>query len=436
MAVSRQVLGMNARNFLFVRPFNRTFAKRLADDKLATKQVLLENTIATSSLIAAFYSRNDVREFDWQLPSGGFAIKPARGYGGGGILAFKSWNGKTGRTVTGQEFTIKQLESHIFDLLDGAYSLQYLPDKAFIEELVIPHPFFRKLTPVGLPDIRVIVFRHVPVMAMMRLPNRESSGKANLQLGAVALGIDMRTGITTYASYHNHLIEKIPETKVKASGIKLPNWDELLLLASRAQAAIGLGYAGVDIVIDAKRGPLVLEINARPGLKIQNANLASLRTRLERVEGMDIPTPERGVELAKSLFAERFAEKVSTGPKILPIIQPVTIKERGVTKQIMAKLDTGAYRSSIDIVLANELGLQPYTKKIFIQSASGRAYRPTVRIYFELAGKKISTIASVVDRSHLRYPMIVGRIDLKGFLISPTTDVEEEDEINESDGEE
>src|SRR5258708_5971458 len=158
MPVSKSVLGMNARNFLYIRPFNKPSAKHLADDKLETKSLLLENNIPTPSLHATFYTRRDVRNFDWDLPEHGFVVKPARGYGGSGIIAFKNWRNGLGTTVSGQEYTIKQLESHIFNILDGAFSLQYEPDKAFIEDRVIQSSFFKKIAPVGLADIRIVVF--------------------------------------------------------------------------------------------------------------------------------------------------------------------------------------------------------------------------------------------------------------------------------------
>lgn len=434
MAVSKTVLGMNARNFLYIRPNNKPSAKRRADDKLETKKTLLAFDLPTPELIATFYTSQDVRKFNWKkLPENGFAIKPARGYGGAGIVAFKAWNGRSGITVNGETYNSKQLSSLIFDMLDGAFSLQYLPDKAFIESLISPAPFFKKIAPIGLADIRVIVFHNIPVMAMMRIPTQQSKGKANLQQGAIAAGIDIRTGITSHALYHNDFIRRLPDAKIKTTGIKIPEWDKLLLLAARAQQASGLGFAGVDLVIDADKGPMILEINSRPGLKIQNANLSSLRTRLERVEGMEISTPERGVEVAKSLFAESFSEKVKTHPKILPVIYPVTIKYKEKIKTLSAKLDTGAYRTSIDIGLAEELGIPLSKDKIYIKSASGRGYRATVQLSFEIAGKKITTVASVVNRSYMKYQMIVGRIDLKGFLIDPNLEKEEGEDLNESD---
>lgn len=394
----------------------------MADDKLETKKILLSHGINTTRLIAAFYSRDDIKNFDWEsLPESGFALKPARGYGGGGILAFKKWYGDHGRTIDGETYTIKELENHFLDILEGSYSLQSLPDKAFIEELITPHPFFKKLAPLGLPDVRVIVLNQVPVMALVRVPTEESKGKANQTLGAIGIGIDIRTGITTFATIHkSHFISRLPGTKIKTRGIKIPNWDEVLHLASRTQKASGLGFAGIDVVFDAKKGPMVLEVNARPGLSIQISNKASLRERLERVENLDVGSAARGVELAKSLFAEKFSEKVLLGPRVVTVIEPVTIRSGDKVVTIEAKVDTGAFRSSIDNTLAEELNLKESTQNVTVRSASGGIKkRKTVHINFELAGKKISTNASVVDRSHLTYPMIIGRRDLGGLVINP-----------------
>lgn len=427
MPVSRNILGMNARNFLYIRRYNFKSAKQRADDKLATKRLLLKQNIPTPKLYATFENRSEILSYQWDLPERGFVIKPARGYGGAGILPFKKWDGETGRSIVGETYSKHQLESHLIDILDGAYSLQYLPDKAFIEERIMPHPFFKKIDAVGVPDIRVIVFNHIPVMAMLRLPTEKSGGKANLHSGAIAFGIDLRTGITTYAIAEDKIIRRIPNTKIKTSGIKIPDWDAILHLAATAQAVSKLGYAGIDIVLDGRYGPQVLEINARPGLSIQIANLTSLRTRLERLEHMPIPTPARGVEVAKSLFAEEFSERVQTAPKVLTVTEPVTLRYKDTEVTIPAKLDTGAYRTSFDRKLIKKLGIPISDEKVYVQSASGTGYRHTANVTFVLGGKKITTIASITDRSRLRYPVIVGRKDLKGFLIKPEMEYEEED---------
>lgn len=428
MAVSRNILGMNARNFLYIGRYNPPSAKRIADDKLELKSVLLANNIKTPPIFGKFLDRESIRSFGWpSLPERGFVIKPARGYAGAGILPIKKWKDGIGTTVSGEEFDLKLIESHILDILEGAYSLQFLPDVAFIEERLHPHPFFKKLTSFGIPDIRVVSFNNIPVMAMMRLSTAESHGKANLHQGALGFGIDIRTGITTHAILYDQRIPFIPGTKTKTRGIKIPDWDKVLHLAAQTQAVIGLGYAGIDIVFDANEGPVVLEVNARPGLSIQNANKASLRSRLERVENMNPPTPERGVEIAKNLFAEGFSEKVNIAPKIISIIQDVTFMRSGEPITIKAKLDTGAFRSSIDESFAKLLGLQILDEKVFVRSASGEGFRSTVKVSFILAGKRINTVATIASRSHMKYPVLIGYRDLGDFLIKPTHGEIEED---------
>lgn len=432
MPVSKDILGMNARNFLYIRRYNSQEAKKIADDKLLMKSVLIQNGLKTPRLFATFYDRDSLIKYEWNdLPSRGFVIKPARGFAGAGILPIKKWENSTGTTVNGQEVSIKHLESHILDIIEGAYSLKFLPDNAFIEERLHPHPFFKKLTGFGIPDIRVIVFNRIPVMAMMRLSTEESQGKANLHQGALGFGIDIRTGITSHAILYDQSVGMIPSTKIKTRGIKIPNWDEVLLLASKTQMITGLGYAGIDIVFDGKEGPMVLEVNARPGLSIQNANRDSLRSRLERVENIITPTPERGVEIAKNLFTESFSEKVEIAPKVLTIIQEVTFYRNGEPIKVKAKLDTGAFRTSIDKNFAELLGVEKLSEKVYVKSASGESFRPTAKISFTLGGRKLNTVASLVDRSNMKYPVIVGHRDLKDFLIKPINEESEYDDIEE-----
>ncbi len=427
MAVSKQVLGMNARNFLYIRPLNRAKAKRLADDKLLTKNCMIQNEIPTTGLLVAFKSQREVRSFDWgKLPSS-FALKPARGFGGGGITVVRGWKDGVGHCLDKRNINISELEAEIFSIIDGAYSLDNLPDVAILEERVVTSSAMRKLSVKGVPDIRVIVCNKVPIMAMLRLPTEASFGKANLQQGALGLGIDLRTGITTRAVSGEKQIKYIPNMKTKVRGIKIPDWDKLLLYAVRAQDVSGLGYAGVDLVLDENKGPLILELNARPGLKIQLANGASLRTRLERVSDIKVPTPEYGIELAKRIFAESALVEVEDKANILHIIEKVTIYGPKKKKTIEAKIDSGAFRTSLDIDLVNELDLDPHDHKVLVKSGSGAQHRETVEVNFKLRNKEINTVASYTDRSHLKYPMIIGRRDMEGFLIDPSAFGEEVD---------
>ena len=418
MPISRSVLGINARNYLYIRKYNRRKWKLVADDKLDTKKRLLDEGVPTPGLLAEFQTLQSARDFDWKSLPSSFVLKPAHGYGGRGIVVVNKWDGQVGMTSNG-EVTQLELESEVFGAIDGAHSLKNLPDSAFIEDCIQPHSFFKKYTHKGIPDIRVIVCNGIPVMAMARIPTVSSSGKANLHLGAVGVGIDMRTGITTFGVVNGHLVKSIPDKKLKVRGIKIPDWEKILLTAVKAQKVSRLGFVGIDIVLDQERGPLVLEINARPGLSIQIANQESLRTRLERVEELKSESAEKAVELARQLFAVSSLEAVDTNEKILGVIEKVTIISDTARKTVRAKIDTGAYRTSIDVDLVDELELDTHHKLVHVKSGSGRQKRRTVRLRLRLKGKEIKTIATYTERREGQFPIIIGRRDLKDFLVDP-----------------
>jgi len=321
---------------------------------------------------------------------------------------------------------ISDLRFWILDILAGQFSLHNLPDQAMIEERIKIAKVFRKYAFQGTPDIRVIVFNKVPVMAMLRLPTAQSKGKANLHQGAIGAGIDLATGITTYGVCQGKFIKFIPNTKRKINGLKLPNWNTILTLAVKAQEANpSLGYVGVDIVYDKEHGPVILELNARPGLEIQNANLSPLKKRLERVEGLEVKDAEQGVRIAKTLFAERFADRVMVeeGIKIVKTWEDIKIRSADKKKiEVRAKIDTGAWRTSIDRGLATQLGLlhpDNILWRKFYKSGLGKEEREVIDLTFFLAGRRIKTIASVAERTDLRAPIIIGRRDLEGFLVKP-----------------
>ena len=147
-------------------------------------------------------------------------------------------------------------------------------------------PVFEELSYQGVPDVRIIVYRGYPAMAMVRLPTRASDGKANLHQGAVGAGIDMGSGITLTGVLDNEIVDEHPDTGALITGFRIPHWNFILELAARGFDVTGLGYLGVDIVIDRERGPLILEMNARPGLNIQIANNSGLMPRIERINAL------------------------------------------------------------------------------------------------------------------------------------------------------
>ncbi len=425
------ILGLNARGALFTGKYNTRKAKMIADSKLATDRVLRNANVPHPKIFRKFRTPNDVYDFDWtKLPSA-FALKPSRGLGGDGIIVVKKRvNDTTWLTSSKNKITVDDLKMQSLDILEGAFSMGNEPDVAFIQEYVGRHSAFRKLSFRGTPDIRVIVFNKIPVMAMLRLPTKESGGRANLHQGAMGLGIDISTGITTKAIQHNKEILYKPGTTRKLRGIKVPYWNRILETAVTGQIASDLGYAGVDIVLHPEKGPQIIELNAQPGLSIQLANMEGLKRRLDRVDDINVIDAEHGVKIAKALFASKFVQRVKNVDDVRTInaIEEVKIIDSdGRPSKHLAKIDTGAWSSTIDISLAKKLGLLRKNKILMTRkklSSLGEEERPVIALSFWLAGRKIVTRATVSDRKPLRYQVLIGRIDLQGFLISPTIDKE------------
>ncbi|MBI4157485.1 ATP-dependent zinc protease [Candidatus Woesebacteria bacterium] len=419
------ILGLNARFQQFSYPFNPRRGKKIADSKLQTKRVLKKAGIPVPKIYKKFKNPLQVFEFDWKSLPDSFALKPSKGLGGEGIVVIKkrSKMGAWWITTQRKKVTEEDLKLHTLDILEGAYSVGNVPDVAFIQEFVGRHKTFRRYAYRGTPDIRVIVFNKVPVMAMLRLPTRESGGRANLHQGAVAVGIDIASGVTTTAVRNGQQIVYKPGTKRKLRGIKIPNWDTVLEMAISASEAINLGYLGVDVVLHPERGPMILELNAEPGLEIQLANLSGLRKRLEKVEDLSVRDAEHGAKIARALFASPLIKSKKEKSAItVGIFEEVKIKSKKGSRLIQAKIDTAAARSSIDKRVANELGLLNKENIILtrrFKSALGVQERPVIGVTFWLKGKKIKTAVGVADRTTLKRPFLIGVRDLGGFLIEP-----------------
>lgn len=422
---SSHILGLNARNHLYQAKYNRKSAKKIANSKLLTKSLLQKNKLATPKLYRVFRREEEVEKYDFtRLPSS-FVVKPSGGLGGEGIVVMDRGGEFAGQwiDVTGKTWQTEDLKLLVKDIILGRYSLKNLPDNAFIEQRIKVHPKFRKISYQGTPDIGVLAFNRVPVMAFLRLPTEESAGKANMFQGAVACGIDIATGVTTHAVKYTQSINFFPGTRRKLKGVKLPMWEETLELAINCSIVSKLGFMRADIVIDPENGPRVLELNSKPGLKIQLANQAGLRRRLERVEGLRVKTAKKGVKIAKALFGDpEISEKVDVGQKVISVFEKVELLSfTGERHEVKAKIDTGAFRTSIDQGLAEELGLLNPENILWYKgyrSSLGREKRPVIEICFYLKGRKIKTTASVADRSRLKRSMIIGRRDLKNFLLN------------------
>lgn len=275
------VLGMNRRNLDYIQRWNRRESFPLVDDKLLTKQLALNAGIAVPELFGVISIYHELRDLEKLIGDHeDFALKPSAGSGGEGIVIIESRQKDRFRKPNGALMRRSELEDHIAEILGGVYSLGGQPDKVILEYRVKFDPIFNPISYLGVPDIRIIVFLGIPVMAMVRLPTRQSDGKANLHKGAVGAGIDMGSGRTLGGVCQNVSSPEHPDTGNPVTGVTIPNWEELLKIASRCYEITQLGYLGVDIVLDRDRGPLLLELNARPGLSIQIANGAGLLPRL------------------------------------------------------------------------------------------------------------------------------------------------------------
>lgn len=280
------VMGINQRNADYILKYNQRKFYPLVDDKILTKQKAVEANISAPELYAIISNEHDIANFGKIVKDiNDFVIKPARGSGGDGIIVISEHFGEDRfKTVSGKILHISEIEYQLSNIITGLYSLGGERDSAIIEYRVKPDPIFKSISHEGVPDLRVIVLKGYPIMAMLRLPTRQSGGKANLHQGAIGVGIDLKTGTTLNGTWGNEPIESHPDTSTIVKGIKLPMWNEFLRLATSCYELVHLGYIGVDLVLDEKKGPMILEINARPGLNIQIANNVGLYLRAHEVE--------------------------------------------------------------------------------------------------------------------------------------------------------
>jgi alpha-L-glutamate ligase-like protein len=306
------VLGLNERNAEYIMRLNPRSLYPRVDDKSLTKRLALEAGMAVPELYGLIDNQRKVRNFaDIVAAHQSFVIKPAQGSGGDGILVVTGRSHRrrdSFRLASGLLITEAEIHHHISNIVGGQYSLSGNPDKALIEYCVRFDPTFEEVSYQGVPDIRVIVYRGYPAMAMVRLPTRASDGKANLHQGAVGAGVDIASGETLSGVLHNDIVEEHPDTGALISGLLIPEWDFILQSAARGFEVTGLGYLGVDIVIDRDLGPLILEMNARPGLNIQIANCTGLANRFARIDHIHDSSkqPQERARIARREFpAER-----------------------------------------------------------------------------------------------------------------------------------
>ena len=305
------VLGLNQRNAELIMRHNPRRLYPRVDDKAMTKRLAVEAGMTVPELYGTVSNQAETSRLAEIIGDRrSFVIKPAHGSGGDGIIVVTGRSQRKldcFRLADGLLISASELRHHVSNIVGGQYSLSGNPDTALFEYCVQFDPVFADVSYQGVPDIRVIVYRGYPTMAMVRLPTRSSGGKANLHQGAVGAGVDMRTGRTLDGVLHNDVVEDHPDTGALFAGLEIPGWDVILESAARGYEVTGLGYLGVDIVIDRELGPLILEMNARPGLNIQIANRSGIAHRIARVDAIhdSAADPAERARIARREFPAR-----------------------------------------------------------------------------------------------------------------------------------
>lgn len=279
------ILGMNARNTGCILDYNPRCRFPYVDSKSKMHELCAKIGVPTPTLYAALLSHSSLRHLPRLLANRtDFVLKPDRGAGGRGIMVITGRDGENFVRHNGATLTLEELRQHLSGILSGLFSLGGNEDEALIQQRVIPDPVLSQISYQGTADIRVIVYRDEPVMAMLRLPTKASGGRANLHQGAIGAGVDIATGVTHHAVLRDRKAEIHPDTGASVIGFKVPYWPDILEMSRRVSQAVGMGYIGADIVLDRGRGPLLLEANARPGLAIQISNARGLLPELKRVD--------------------------------------------------------------------------------------------------------------------------------------------------------
>jgi alpha-L-glutamate ligase-like protein len=288
------VLGMNRRNTECILDLNPRARFPLVDAKLKMRDLCREIGVPTPAIYAVVASHSALRRLPQVMANhDDFVIKPNRGAAGRGILVVTGRDGEAFLRHNGERLTLADIRQQVSDIISGLYSLGGRADEALFQQRVVPDPAFERISYQGIADVRVILYKDVPAMAMLRLPTKASGGRANLHQGGVGAGVELASGMTTRAVLRNRLVTRHPDTGERLVGFRVPYWDQILDMAQRVARAVGLGYVGVDVVIDRTRGPLLLEANARPGLAIQIANGQGLLPRFVEID-QALAAPDAG----------------------------------------------------------------------------------------------------------------------------------------------
>jgi len=204
--------------------------------------------------------------------------------------------------------------------------------------------------------------------------------------------------------------------------------EEAAEMALTAADAIGLDYAGVDLV-EGTDGWYLLEINPTAGFKglfeATGVSPAPYVAKLAiETAGGDVDD-DRVAELAQTLDDSK-PDSVATEPRpageasaTIGYTEDVLVSGTSGTERVVAKADTGAARTSIDTRLAAQIGAGPIKSMTKVRSGSVKSgkSRPVVDIVVGVGGDRHTVAASLEDRGHMDYPLLLGRDILQEYQV-------------------
>lgn len=380
------ILGINRRNLEYIKKLNPQKNIRLADNKYKTKQFLEQRGIPVPKTYAHITERKQLLDFDFgSLPSDVFVAKPNKWSKWKWIFILKRLPSVShesnhwifqqisasiedylyrdlvdypyGYTYRDTVLSDRVLKKKLVAVLEWNYTLANRPDTILVEEKILPGSGFEQFCEYGLADIRVIVCNLVPVAAMLRVPTAKSWWVANLAQGGMAFGVDIATWqIRTLATDSKIYYKDFPEEYKHLYKFTIPFWDDILLHSANIQYFVNMGYIWVDWVITAD-GPKLLEVNGKAWLEIQNIIGMPLQRSLDKITDLDISTPQKWLEIARSLFAPAKDTSIPQS-KVLYLSQKWTLSltnEQGtedIDIVIVAKPNRSRNYASLEVIEA------------------------------------------------------------------------------------
>jgi len=106
---------------------------------------------------------------------------------------------------------------------------------------------------------------------------------------------------------------------------------------------------------------------------------------------------------------------------VVGLIEDITLLDENLAelKTLKARIDSGATVGSIDQKYVDKYN-PPVIGKKLVKSSHGTTRRTLVKLTLKLKGKIVSGTFSVIDRSHMTYPILIGQdILIQDYVIDP-----------------